>query len=459
MDTFRTVRSFPPAVRFLLVNQLGIDIGTFLLFPFLAGHLTGDLDMSSATVGVVLATIQLSHQGLVVVGGTASDRFGGHRVIPIGCLMRLSGFALFALVDGVRAVLVASVLTGVAGALLYPAMRACAAQAAPPDRRAEVFAMLNVFTATGGLMGLAVGSVLCMIDFRATAVTAAAVLMVMTMIQLFALPALATLDWANRRCHSRSAVHGWLFILRDRNFLAFSLTMTALTALENQIYLLFVSASQQVSGQLAAAAVMPMVGAVASLALQLRVTRLVRARGGPAAWIAPGLALMGLAFVPPLLTVSSGHPATGGRTDTVLLLVPLAVGAFLLALGQMAAQPSYLELVTRHSVGGLVGTYFGFFYVISGIAASACTSAVGWAMDVGERTGRLWLPWSCCAVLGLISAAGVIWIRHLGRLPGENDNPAPRKERTRAGVPPPRRRQGKREHAKRRTGSSQRARR
>ncbi|WP_166026112.1 MFS transporter [Streptomyces chilikensis] len=418
MDTFRTVRSFPPAVRFLLLNQLGVDIGTFLLFPFLAGHLAGDLGMSPATVGMVLATIQLSHQGLVVIGGTASDRLGGHRVIPIGCLLRLSGFALFALVGGVRAVLVASVLTGVAGALLYPAMRACAAQAAPPDRRAEVFAMLNVFTATGGLIGLTLGSVLCVIDFRATAVTAAAVLMVMTMLQLFALPALAVIGSADRRCRSRSAAHGCLHVLRDRNFLAFSFTLTALTALENQVYLLFVSATQRVSGHLAAAAVMPMVGAVASLALQLRVTRLVRAKGGPALWIAPGLAMMGLAFVPPLLTASFAPAAADGHGHAVLLLLPLAAGAFLLAVGQMAVQPSTLELVTRHAAGGLVGTYFGFFYVISGVTASACTSGVGWAMDIGERTGRPWLPWCCCAALGALSALGVTWLRRAGRLPG-----------------------------------------
>jgi MFS family permease len=443
MDTLRTVRSFPPTVRFLLVNQLGIDIGTFLLFPFLAGHLAGDLHMSSATVGVVLATIQLSHQGLVVLGGTASDRFGGYRVIPIGCLMRLSGFALFAFVDGVRAVLAASVLTGVAGALLYPAMRACAAQAAPPDRRAEVFAMLNVFTATGGMVGLALGSALCLIDFRVCAVVAAMVLMVMTMIQLFALPALSALSWADRRCRNRSALRGCLGVLRDRSFLAFSLTMTALTALENQVYLLFVSATQRVSGLLAAAAVVPMVGAMASLALQLRVTRSVRARGGPALWIAPGLAVMGLAFVPPLLTVSSG-PLTGGDwLTTVLLLVPLAIGAFLLALGQMAAQPSALELVTRHSAGGLVGTYFGFFYVISGVAASACTSAVGWAMDVGERTGRTWLPWLCCVALGLLSATGVAWIRRVGMLPGADVEV--QVTRPRVGVPFPRRGLGRRD--------------
>ncbi|MFE5210456.1 MFS transporter [Streptomyces sp. NPDC056600] len=450
MDTFRTVRSFPPTVRFLMVNQLGIDIGTFLLFPFLAGHLGGSLGMSAATVGAVLGTIQLSHQGLVVLGGTASDRIGGHRVIPIGCLLRLSGFALFAVVDDVRAVFAASVLTGVAGAMLYPAMRTCAAQAAPPDRRAEVFAMLNVFTATGGLIGLALGSALCMIDFRATAVTAAVVLAAMTMLQLFMLPAHARVGRAERRSRNCSILRGCLHVLSDRHFLTFSLTMTALTALENQVYLLFVNAAQHVSGAPAAAAVIPMVGALASLALQLRVTRLVRAKGGPAAWIAPGLAVMGLAFLPPLLLLLHvPENDSVGRPDVVLLLLPLAAGAFLLALGQMATQPSTLELVSRHAADGLIGTYFGFFYVISGVAASGCTSAVGWAMDVGERTGQLWLPWACCVVVGLLSAGGAAWLYHLGRLPGTEsriDDVRPQRARPRPGVPSPRR--GRRRRAR-----------
>jgi predicted MFS family arabinose efflux permease len=452
MDTFRTVRSFPPTVRFLMVNQLGIDIGTFLLFPFLAGHLGGSLGMSAATVGAVLGTIQLSHQGLVVLGGTASDRMGGHNVIPIGCLLRLSGFALFAVVDDVRAVFAASILTGVAGALLYPAMRTCAAQAAPPDRRAEVFAMLNVFTATGGLIGLALGSALCVLDFRATAVTAAAVLAAMTMLQLFMLPPHAGVGRAERRSRGRSILRGCVHVLRDRHFLTFSLTMTALTALENQIYLLFVNAAQNGSGAPAAAAVVPMVGALASLALQLRVTRLVRVRGGPAAWIAPGLAVMGLAFLPPLLIVLQDPGRPGGGPDTVLFLLPLAAGAFLLALGQMATQPSTLELVSRHAADGLIGTYFGFFYVISGVAASGCTSAVGWAMDVGERTGRLWLPWTCCAAVGLLSAAGAVRLHRLGRLPGMESRVVDLglgRTTTRPSVPPPRRGRRKRHHASR----------
>ncbi|MEU3555781.1 MFS transporter [Streptomyces fragilis] len=442
MDTFRTVRSFPPTVRFLMVNQLGIDIGTFLLFPFLAGHLGSSLGMSAATVGAVLGTIQLSHQGLVVLGGTASDRIGGHRVIPIGCLLRLGGFALFAVVDDVRAVFAASVLTGVAGALLYPAMRTCAAQAAPPDRRAEVFAMLNVFTATGGLIGLALGSALCVIDFRATAVTAAVVLAAMTALQLFMLPAHAGVGRSERRSRGCSILRGCLHVLRDRHFLTFSLTMTALTALENQVYLLFVNAAQHVSGAPAAAAVIPMVGALASLALQLRVTRLVRARGGPAAWIAPGLAVMGLAFIPPLLIALHEPDPTTGGTGVVLFLLPLAAGAFLLALGQMATQPSTLELVSRHASDGLIGTYFGFFYVISGVAASGCTSAVGWAMDVGERTGQQWLPWLCCAAVGLLSAAGALRLHRRGRLPGMEsrvDDIGPRWAKTHYTVPAPRR--------------------
>ncbi|MET8575940.1 MFS transporter [Streptomyces sp. NPDC005012] len=449
MDTFRTVRSFPATVRFLMVNQLGIDVGTFLLFPFLAGHLGGNLGLSSALVGAILGTIQLSHQGLVVLGGTASDRLGGFRVIPIGCVLRLAGFALIAVVDTLHAVLVASVLTGVGGALLYPAMRACAAQAAPPDRRAEVFAMLNVFTATGGLIGLALGSVLCMIDFRAAAVTAAAVLAAMTMLQLFALPAHARHGRGDRQRRGRSVLRGCLLVLHDRGFLAFSLTMTALTALENQIYLLFVHTAQGVSGEPAAAAVMPMVVAAAGLALQLRVTRLIRARGGPPGWIAPGLAVMGLAFLPPLVIMFTTPAPPSGLADTVLLLTPLAAGAFLLALGQMTTQPSALELVTRHATDGLVGTYFGFFYVISGVAASACTSAVGWAMDLGDRTGRTWLPWLCCTAVGLLSAAGAAWLHHLRRLPGEKEEPVvPRKHRTRTRVPHPRLGSNRRNHAR-----------
>lgn len=62
--------------------------------------------------------------------------------------MRTAGFALFALGDGIPVLPAASVLSGPAGALFSPAVRTCLAQESG-ERRAEAFALVNVFATTG----------------------------------------------------------------------------------------------------------------------------------------------------------------------------------------------------------------------------------------------------------------------------------------------------------------------
>ena len=61
MSLLRSIRSFPLSVRLLLVNQCGVNTGFYLLVPYLAMHLSGDLGLSAAVVGVVLGVRNLSY--------------------------------------------------------------------------------------------------------------------------------------------------------------------------------------------------------------------------------------------------------------------------------------------------------------------------------------------------------------------------------------------------------------
>ncbi|MGW7509450.1 MFS transporter [Streptomyces massasporeus] len=400
MKTWHEIRGFPLAVRLLLVNQLGVNTGFYLLIPYLATHLTENLGLSAVVVGVVLGVRNLSQQGLFIIGGSASDRLGARGVIIAGCALRTLGFALFALGDGLAVLLAASVLSGVAGALFNPAVRAYLAQEAG-ERRAEAFALFNVFATTGALIGPLLGSVLLLVDFRTSALTAAGIFAVLTVAQALVLP-------AGRRAEpSGSGLLGdWREVLGNRAFLAFALAVVGMFTLENQLYLLLPDGARDATGWDGAAGIVFLVGTVANLALQLRITRTLKARGSRGRWIAVGLTVMGLAFLPPAVLPG---------------LVPVLAGALLLYIGVMVAQPFVMELIPGFGRPGLTGTYFGIFYVVSGIAAAVGNAAVGWAMDTGEQ-GAAWLPWACCALFGLASALGVAWLHRRGALPA---NPVP----------------------------------
>ncbi|MGI5346938.1 MFS transporter [Streptomyces sp. CA-250714] len=408
MKTWREVCGFPVAVRLLLVNQLGVNIGFYLLIPYLATHLGQNLGMSAAVVGIVLGVRNLSQQGLFLIGGSAADRLGARGVIIAGCVLRTLGFALFALGDNLPVLLAASVLSGLAGALFNPAVRAYLAQEAG-ERKAEAFALFNVFATTGALVGPLLGSALLLVDFRASALTAAGIFAVLTVAQALVLPAREVAPGKG------GVLADWREVLGNRAFLAFALAMVGMFTLENQLYLLLPDGARQATGWDGAAGIVFLTGTVANLALQLRLTRALKHRGHRARWIAAGLALMALAFLPPMAVAGSpGSP--DGAAEVVLRTLPVLLGALLLYLGIMIAQPFVMELIPGFGRPELTGTYYGIFYVVSGVAAAVGNTVVGWAMDTGEQGGG-WLPWACCALFGLASVLGVAWLHRLDALP------------------------------------------
>ncbi|WP_228918652.1 MFS transporter [Streptomyces sp. DH20] len=418
MRTWHEIRRFPLAVQLLLVNQFGVNTGFYLLIPYLATHLTENLGMSAAVVGVVLGVRTLSQQGLFVVGGSAADRLGARGVIIAGCALRTLGFGLFAWGDGLVVLLAASVLSGFAGALFNPAVRAYIAQEAD-GRKAEAFALFTMFAAAGALVGPLLGSALLLVDFRTSALTAAGIFAVLTVAQMLVLPARGT-----KPRGGGSVPADWREVLGNRPFLAFALAMVGMFTLESQLYLLLPDGARQATGWDGAAGLVLLVGTLAHLTLQLRVTRALKERGQRGRWIVTGLGLMAVAFVPPALT-ASGSGGPDGVVDGVLRVLPVLAGALLLSLGVMVTQPFVMELIPAYGRPGLTGTYFGVFYVVSGVAAAVGNTLVGWAMDTGGRAGTAWLPWVCCALFGLVSALGVAWLRRLGSLPAPSQPAVP----------------------------------
>ena len=144
MGVLTQFRSFGWPSRLLMINQFGINLGFYMLMPYLAGYLAGPLGLAAWAVGLVLGVRNFSQQGMFIVGGTLADRLGYKPLIVAGCLLRTAGFGLLVFAHSLPAMLIASAATGFAGALFNPAVRAYLA-ADSGDRRVEAFALFNVF--------------------------------------------------------------------------------------------------------------------------------------------------------------------------------------------------------------------------------------------------------------------------------------------------------------------------
>ncbi|MCQ4121288.1 MFS transporter [Rhodococcus tibetensis] len=396
--TLALLRSFPRSVQLLVLNQYGVNTGFYMLVPYLSMHLTGNLGLSLAITGLVLGVRTLSQQGLFLIGGTAADRLGPHRVIIAGCALRSVGFAVFAFGTSVPLLLLASVLSGLAGALFNPAVRSYIA-VAEPTRRAEAFAVFNVFAQAGALSGPLIGSALLAVDFRTVAIAAAVIFAALTLAQLRFLPA-HPVERADT-----TVLRGWGAVLANRRFVLFTVAMLGMFALQTQMYLVYPVLAGRITDWGGAVAVLFLSTTVFSLLAQVRLTRWFDRRTRRGTAITAGLALMGAAFVAvlPVLWADRGHSVG----EIVLALTPLVLSALILEAGIMIAQPFVMELIPSYGDSSISGTLFGMFYLVSGIAAAGGNALIGYGIDLGNG----WPGALVCITLAWGSAAAV-WLLH-----------------------------------------------
>ncbi|WP_039934268.1 MFS transporter [Streptomyces viridochromogenes] len=413
------VRSYEGSVQLLMVNQFTINLGFYMLMPYLAAHLSGTLGLAGWIVGLVLGVRNFSQQGMFLVGGTLADRLGYKPLIVAGCVLRTLGFATLGLVDSLPALLAASAATGLAGALFNPAVRAYLAADAG-ERRVEAFALFNVFYQAGILLGPLAGMVLTGVDFRITCLVSAGIFALLSVVQIRALPARRSQDAKRQDAHAGQGVlTQWRGILANRPFLLFSIAMIGSYVLSFQVYLALPLEVRRLGGDgefgTAAVAMLFAVSGLTTILGQTRVTAWCKARYEPGQALVRGLAAMGLAFVPLLVAAAVPVPESGIGL-WLLAAVPPTLAALLLAIGTMIAYPFEMDTIVRLSGDRLVATHYGLYNTICGIGITVGNLGTGAALDAARAAGMPALPWITLCTLGLVCAAALYGLHRTGRL-------------------------------------------
>jgi MFS family permease len=412
------VRTYDRSVQLLMVNQFTINLGFYMLMPYLAAHLAGPLGLAGWLVGLILGVRNFSQQGLFLVGGTLADRFGYKPMIVAGLGLRIVGFATLGLVDSVPALIAASAATGMAGALFNPASRAYLAADAG-ERRVEAFALFNVFYQAGILLGPLVGMVLTGVGFRVTCLTAAGIFAVLSVVQIRALPARRAGDRTGTGPEQRGVLAQWRGMVANRPFLLFSFAMIGSYVMSFQVYLALPLEVRRLGGDgqfgTAAVAVLFAVSGLSTIIGQTRVTAWCKARMAPGRALTWGLLTMGVAFVPLLLAAAVPVPDAGVGLWLVAA-VPPALSALLLAVGTMIAYPFEMDTIVRLSGGHLVASHYGLYNTVCGIGIAVGNLLTGAALDAARAAGVAALPWTALVLLGLCCAGAVHLLHRTGRL-------------------------------------------
>ncbi|MET0189970.1 MAG: MFS transporter [Pseudonocardia sediminis] len=395
--------------RLLVVNQFGINLGFYLVLPFLATYM-GGLGYAAATIGLVLALRNLSQQGLFLVGGSAADRIGCRPMIILGCALRIVAFGLFTLVDSLTGLIVAAVLTGLAGALFNPAVRAYLMHEAG-DRRAEVFSVFNVFAHAGALVGPLLGAALLAVDFRLVAGVACIVFTLLTVAQLFVLPARAI------EPQDRGVLGSWGEVVTNRRFLVFALGGAGYFALYNQLYLVLPVEAQRVSGVAGAVSAVFVVSTVVGILGQVRITAWCRARWSAGRSMAVGLVVMGAGFVPLGIAAPFLATAPPGQwtVSGLLAAVPVLFGTVVFTVGMAMTNPFSMALLPVVGSESLAGTYYGFYYLVSAAVVALTNTGIGELLDRGTD-GTRWLPFAVLLAVGAAGGAVIAVMQRRGLL-------------------------------------------
>ncbi|MFI8765783.1 MFS transporter [Streptomyces sp. NPDC053792] len=386
-------RTFDPAVRLLFLNQLTINLGFYMLMPYLAAHLADGLGMAAWAVGLVLGARNLSQQGMFLVGGALADRLGFKPLIVAGCALRTVGFGALAFAQSLPMLIAASLATGLAGALFNPAVRACLAAEAGEERRVEAFALFNTYYQAGILLGPLLGVALTGVSFRLTCVVAAVLFAGLTLVQLRYMPVRAVSGSGDEG--EKGERGQFRTVLAHRTFWLFSLAMTGSYVLSFQVYL----ALPLAAGGTGPTTALFVVSALVALAGQLRITAWCRRRLSRERCLVLGLGLMGAAFL---------VPAVLGRGLVALLLC-----AAVLAVANAVLYPYEMDTVVALSRGRWVATHYGLYNTVCGIGITLGNLGTGALLDV---TGWSAAPWLVLCAVGLGCAAAMALLARGGRL-------------------------------------------
>ncbi|MEV2253746.1 MFS transporter [Streptomyces sp. NPDC050147] len=426
--TIAQVRSYDRSVQLLFANQFTINLGFYMLMPYLAQHLSGSLGLAGWMVGLVLGVRNFSQQGMFLIGGTLADRFGYKPLIVAGCVLRTVGFATLGLVDSVASLIAASAATGFAGALFNPAVRAYLAADAG-ERRVEAFALFNVFYQAGILLGPLIGMLLTGVDFRVTCLVSATIFGLLSVVQIRALPARRGDDRADDGAGERESVLAqWRGVIANRAFLLFSTAMIGSYVLSFQVYLALPLEVRRLGGDgefgTVAVALLFAASGLTTIVCQTRVTAWCKEHLEPGRALTWGLLIMGAAFTPLLAATAVPVPDEGVGLR-LLTAAPPTLAALMLALGTMIAYPFEMDTIVRLSGDRLVATHYGLYNTICGIGITLGNLLTGAALDAARAAGMSALPWLALLGLGLACSASLYGLHRTGRLTRPAPEPKP----------------------------------
>ncbi|MEU1438743.1 MFS transporter [Streptomyces sp. NPDC005786] len=390
-ENHRMTAATTPYLRLLTTTQFAFNTGFYAVLPYLATHLGAGLGMTGWLIGLVLGLRTFSQQGLFVIGGALTDRYGPRPVVLAGCALRITGFGWLAFAGSTATVIGAVLLTGFAAALFSPAVESETAREAVRHEqrtgtpRAHVLARFSAAGQAGAFLGPLLGSLLLLLDggFRAACLAGVLVFAAVLAGHARLMPHRAPVAPTGR---SRGRVRE---VFGNRPFLLLCLTYSSYLLAYNQLYLSLPDEVQRATGSQAALGSLFALSSLLVVCAQLPLTRWSAHRLAPRTALVAGLATVAAGFA--AVPVTPAGPAG---------LLPAAALVVLLTLGQMLLVPAARGLVPDLVDDRHLGLATGALSSVSGLAVLGGSAATGALLDAPAP-----VRWAVLAAVPLTGAA------------------------------------------------------
>ena len=367
---------------FLLVDNMLVVMGFFVVFPLISIHFVEQLGWAALMVGIALGLRQLIQQGLGIFGGAIADRFGAKPLIVIGMLMRAAGFACMALAHEPWLLWLACMLSGLGGTLFDPPRSALVMKLVRARERGRFFSLLMMQDSAGAVIGALIGSWLLAWDFRLVCWVGAGVFILAALFNAIWLPA-----W--RISTERVAMReGLKRVWHDKRFRLYVLTLTGYYILAVQVMLMLPVMVNQVAGAPAAVKWMYAIEAMLSLTLLYPLARWSEKHFRLEQRLMVGLTLMTFSLLP-----------IGMTHDLTALFTLIAV----FYLGSIIAEPARETLSAALASARSRGSYMGFSRLGLALGGLIGYSGGGWMFDMGQQLSLPELPWILLSSIGLVT--------------------------------------------------------
>lgn len=377
---FGNLRTLPRPLWILFAGTFVNRFGSFVM-PFLVLHLTRH-GISIADAGLAVAAYGVGHLLASIIGGHLADIVGRRNTIAISMFAGAATMLALSLATAFPAILLLTVLVGLASELYRPASSALIADLAPAESRVTAYAVYRLAINAGFAFGPASAGFLAEHSFQWLFWGDALTSILFGMLALWALP--HGLRRQGKLSHWRE---DFTSLSRDRRFLLFLCALSPITFVFFQIGSTFPLQLQVLGFSPAAYGLLISLNGLLIIIFELPLTAWSQ-RLPPRQVIATGYLLLGIGFA-----------LTGIATKVPALIGTIMIWTF----GEMISAPISVAYIAGMAPESLRGRYMGLYGLTwsLGLIAGPALGTRIFARDPG------WL-WSLCGGLGLISALMVL---------------------------------------------------